>query len=107
MGEKSKSPLQALPRKVSIETMDFGSNQQDSSSGPPLHYLQEIARKDVEIKELRQLQYQSDSSLRELQLNISVKEEKYQDRIEDLEDSVRRLERMTSVDGDSQEYLKN
>ena len=31
----------------------------------------------------------------------------YQDRIEDLEDSVRRLERMTSVDGDSQEYLKN
>ena len=31
----------------------------------------------------------------------------HQDRIEDLEDSVRRLERMTSVDGDSQEYLKN
>jgi len=105
--EKSKSPLQALPRKISVDTLEFSNSQQESSSGPPLHYLQEIARKDVEIKELRQLQYQSDSSLRELQLNISVKEEKYQDRIEDLEDSVRRLERMTSVDGDSQEYLKN
>lgn len=104
--EKSKSPLQALPRKVSIETMDFGSNQQDSSSGPPLHYLQEIARKDVEIKELRQHQYQSETSLRELQYNISVKEERYQDRIEELEEHVRRLERMSTGEA-SQEYLKN
>ena len=39
--------------------------------------------------------------------NISLKEEKYQDRIEDLEDNVRRLERMTTGEGASQEYLKN
>merc|ERR1719517_338348 len=49
----------------------------------------------------------SQEYLKELQLNISVKEEKYQDRIEELEDSVRRLERMTTVEGASQEYLKN
>ena len=68
---------------------------------------QEIARKDVDIKELRQQQYQAETSLRELQLNFSVKEERYQDRIEELEDTVRRLERMTTVEGASQEYLKN
>merc|ERR1712079_67810 len=105
--EKSQSPLQALPRKISMDTLEFGSGQQESSSGPPLHYLQEIARKDVEIKELRQQQYQSEASLRELQLNISLKEEKYQDKIEDLEDNVRKLQRMTTVEGASQEYLKN
>ena len=70
-------------------------------------FLQEIARKDVEIKELRQQQYQSETSLRELQLNFSVKEERYQDKIEELEDTVRKLERMTTVEGASQEYLKN
>jgi len=106
--EKSKSPhQQALPRKISMDTIEFNSGQQESSSGPPLHYLQEIARKDVDIKELRQQQYQAETSLRELQLNFSVKEERYQDRIEDLEDTVRRLERMTTGEGASQEYLKN
>ena len=45
--------------------------------------------------------------MRELQLNISLKEEKYQDKIEDLEDNVRKLQRMTTVEGASQEYLKN
>ena len=31
----------------------------------------------MEIKELRQQQFQAETSLRELQLNISVKEERY------------------------------
>lgn len=60
----------------------------------------------MEIKELRQHQYQSENSLRELQYNISVKEERYQDRIEELEEHVRRLERMSTGEA-SQEYLKN
>ena len=76
--EKSVSPLQAIPRKISVETMELSSLHQDGTSGPPLHYLQEISRKDVEIKELRNQQYQAEACLRELQLNISVKEEKYQ-----------------------------
>ena len=76
--EKSVSPLQALPRKISVETMELSSMHQDGTSGPPLHYLQEISRKDVEIKDLRNQQYQAETCLRELQLNISVKEEKYQ-----------------------------
>ena len=89
----------------------------------------------MEIKELRREQYQAEVSLRELQLTMSAKEERYQvllptstssplhstcsstststssslfqDRIEDLEESVRRLERMSTGEGASQEYLKN
>merc|ERR1712037_786856 len=86
--EGSASPGTALPRRVSVEgSLDLG-RQEASSSGPPLHYVQELSRK-------------------ELQLNMSGKEERYQDRIEELEDTVRRLERMTTVEGASQEYLKN
>ena len=105
--EGSASPGTALPRRVSVEgSLDLG-RQEASSSGPPLHYVQELSRKEVELKELRSQQYQAETSLRELQLNMSGKEERYQDRIEELEDTVRRLERMTTVEGASQEYLKN
>ena len=105
--EGSASPGTALPRRVSVEgSLDLG-RQDAGSSGPPLHYVQELSRKEVELKELRSQQYQAETSLRELQLNMSGKEERYQDRIEELEDTVRRLERMTTVEGASQEYLKN
>jgi len=105
--EKSKSPLQAIPRKISVDMLEFNKQQHEGSSGPPLHYVQELARKEVEIKELRAQQYQAETGLREVQLNMSAKEEKYQDKIEELEDTVRKLERMTTVEGASQEYLKN
>lgn len=104
--EKSKSP-QAVPRKISVDMIEFNKQQHEGSSGPPLHYVQELARKEVEIKDLRAHQYQAETSLREIQLNMSAKEERYQDKIEDLEDTVRKLERMTTGEGASQEYLKN
>jgi len=105
--EKSKSPMQAIPRKISVDMIEFNKQQHEGSSGPPLHYVQELARKEVEIKELRAHQYQAETGLREIQLNMSSKEERYQDQIEELEDTVRRLERMTTGEGASQEYLKN
>lgn len=104
--ENSKSP-QAIPRKISVDMIEFNKQQHEGSSGPPLHYVQELARKEVEIKDLRAQQYQAETSLREIQLNMSAKEERYQDKIEELEDTVRKLERMTTVEGASQEYLKN
>jgi len=105
--ENSKSPLQAIPRKISVDMIEFNKQQHEGSSGPPLHYVQELARKEVEIKELRAHQYQAETGLREIQLNMSSKEEKYQDQIEELEETVRKLERMTTGEGASQEYLKN
>ena len=41
-------------------------------------YIQELSRKEVEIKEMRALQFQTETTLRELQLTMSTKEEKYQ-----------------------------
>ena len=75
--ESSKSPL-ALPRRVSVDSSLELGKQDSSSSGPPLHYVQELSRKEVEIKELRSQQYQAETGLREVQLQMSNKEEKYQ-----------------------------
>ena len=76
--ESSKSPLAALPRRVSVEVKELGRQDSQGSIGPPLHYLQELARKEVELKELRSQQYQAETGLREIQLTMSAKEEKYQ-----------------------------
>jgi len=99
------SPASVPSRKVScdINEMSAGVN----TSGAPLHYIQELSRKEVEVKELRVAQLQLESTLRELQQNMSSKEEKYQDTIDDLEDTVARLERMTTSEGANLEYLKN
>jgi len=102
---KSASPLVLPSRKVSCDIGDMNSGQ--NSSGANLHYVQELSRKEVEIKELRALQFQNETTLRELQLNMSTKDEKYQERIEDLEFTVSRLERMTTAEGANLEYLKN
>jgi len=99
------SPASVPSRKVScdINEMSAGVN----TSGAPLHYIQELSRKEVEVKELRVGQLQLESTLRELQQNMSSKEEKYQDTIDELEDTVSRLERMTTSEGANLEYLKN
>jgi len=103
--KKSASPLVLPSRKVSCEIGEMNAGQ--NSSGAPLHYVQELSRKEVEIKELRALQFQNETTLRELQLNMSTKEEKYQEKIEELEFSISRLQRMTTAEGANLEYLKN
>jgi len=102
--QSSKSPgFQTIPsRKVSCDIMEMSGEVQ-----PPLHYVQELARKEVEIKELRRQQYQTETTLRELQLNKVTREEKYQDEIEELQEKIIRLERMTTAEGANIEYLKN
>jgi len=103
--QSSKSPggFQTIPsRKVSCDIMEMTGEVQ-----PPLHYVQELARKEVEIKELRRQQYQTETTLRELQLSKVTREEKYQDQIEELEENMVRLTRMTTAEGASIEYLKN
>jgi len=101
----SASPLVLPTRKVSCDISDMNSGQ--SSSGAPLHYVQELSRKEVEMKELRSMNFKTETTLRELQLNMSAKEERYQERIEELEDTIARLERMTTSEGANLEYLKN
>merc|ERR1719315_464081 len=59
------------------------------------------------IKELRQQQYQTENVLRELQLAKVTREEKYQEEIEELQENIVKLKRMTTPEGASIEYLKN
>jgi len=102
----STSPMVALPsRKVSCDIGDMNAGAKNN--GAPLHYVQELSRKEIEIKELRALSFQTETMLHELQLSMSTKEEKYQDKIEELEMTVARLERMSTSEGANLEYLKN
>lgn len=72
-----------------------------------LYYAQEIARKDVEISNLRSTRVQAESALRELQQIALMKEEKYVDEIDTLKSQIKRLECSQSHEGISMEYLKN
>lgn len=72
-----------------------------------LYYAQEIARKDVEISNLRSARVQAESALRELQQIALMKEEKYVDEIDTLKSQIKRLECSQSHEGISMEYLKN
>lgn len=72
-----------------------------------LHYVQEIARKDVEISNLRRGRHLLESTLRELQCVAATKEEKYVEEIELLSKKVSRLESSQNEKGVNMEYLKN
>ena len=73
-----------------------------------LHFAQEQARKDVEINMLRKQKHSLESAMRDLQRAGATKEEKHRDAMEELEDKIRRLQRMTArEDPANLEYLKN
>ncbi|KAK7502683.1 hypothetical protein BaRGS_00005933 [Batillaria attramentaria] len=72
-----------------------------------LHFAQEKARQDVEIVGLRKQKHQLEAALRELQHAMTLKEEKLQDAIQQLEEQIHKLERDKSREGANLEYLKN
>ena len=59
------------------------------------------------MKELRQKVYQTETTLREVQLAKVSREEKFQDQVEELQETIVRLDRMTTAEGANIEYLKN
>uniref|UniRef100_A0A7G3AR34 Putative myosin-11 tabanus bromius n=1 Tax=Lutzomyia longipalpis TaxID=7200 RepID=A0A7G3AR34_LUTLO len=72
-----------------------------------LHYVHELARKDVEISALRKARHSAESALRQaLQDKVTTQEELH-DKINQLEEEVDRLERCKSREGANLEYLKN
>ncbi|XP_050407159.1 GRIP and coiled-coil domain-containing protein 1 [Patella vulgata] len=72
-----------------------------------LHFAEEQARKNVEIASLRKQKRQLETSLRELQLAVSGKEEKLHDEIESLKEVIHKRERDITREGANLEYLKN
>lgn len=75
--------------------------------GHILHYVQELARKDVEISNLRQARIQTETSLRKLQQVSALMEDKYSLEVESLKSRIKLLESKESKDGTNVEYLKN
>ncbi|GFR09022.1 GRIP and coiled-coil domain-containing protein 1 [Trichonephila clavata] len=80
------------------------SSQKD---GHILHYIQELARKDVEISNLRQSRIQTESSLRKLQQKLSVIEDNYSNEVDMLKSRIKLLESSQDEEGTNVEYLKN
>ncbi|XP_037072632.1 GRIP and coiled-coil domain-containing protein 1-like [Pollicipes pollicipes] len=72
-----------------------------------LHYMQEVARKDKEISNLRRSKHQLESTMRQLQNKMLEREEHLQDEAEVLRDKIRRLELNSSREGANLEYIKN
>ncbi|KAG1650904.1 GRIP and coiled-coil domain-containing protein 1 [Nymphon striatum] len=89
-----------------VMSMLSNSKRANKSETQILHYQQEISRQDVEIKSLRKAKRDLESSLREIQ-NVSIaKEEKYCDRLYDLQSKLGRLE-LGCKESANLEYLKN
>ena len=78
-----------------------------SSDTSILYFAHEQARKDVEINSLRKQKHSMELALRDLQHTSSMKEDKYQEQVEQLKEDVRKYERNKSRESANLEYLKN
>jgi GRIP and coiled-coil domain-containing protein 1 len=72
-----------------------------------LHYAHELARKDIEISNLRKAKHSIDTSLRMALQDKVTSQELLHNRIADLEDEVENYKRYKSREGANMEYLKN
>ena len=72
-----------------------------------LHYNEELAKNQQELKDLRSKKMELESALHELQMSALSKEQKYQDELEEMTEAMIRLKRMATKEGANLEYLKN
>ncbi|KAJ9596878.1 hypothetical protein L9F63_012134 [Diploptera punctata] len=72
-----------------------------------LHYAHELARRDVEISNLRKAKHRLECALRELQRAAATEEEQHREKTNELKEEVERLQRCQSREGANLEYLKN
>lgn len=78
-----------------------------ASGGQILHYVEELARKEIEIQGLRRSKSQLESSVRELQMAALAMEHKMAQQKSRLHEELARLERNQSRESANLEYLKN
>ncbi|XP_075226505.1 GRIP and coiled-coil domain containing 88 kDa [Lycorma delicatula] len=76
-------------------------------SRPMLHYVQELARLQVDIKKLRKQNHLLETALRDSQLSAAEEKEYLNLKINKLTEEVARLERCQTREGANLEYLKN
>ncbi|CAK1549274.1 unnamed protein product [Leptosia nina] len=83
-------------------------NQQEKSALPHmLHYAHEVARKDLDITQLRKEKHQLEGQFRECQREATIEKERFKEVIRTLKEEIDRLRRIQSREGANLEYLKN
>ena len=87
-----------------LGSMTLGAS---ASGGQILHYVEELARKEVEIQGLRKSRNQLESTVRDMQMCAVTMEHKMAEQKQHLHEELARLERNVSREGANLEYLKN
>lgn len=93
-----------------VEKSHFGWNKNNGAVGDSphiLHYVHEIARRDVEISNLRKVNHKLEGSNRESIRKIRELQDIHEEQENKLKEEVSRLERCQSREGANLEYLKN
>lgn len=91
---------EAVSRLLKLRSL----GQNDSNM---LFFTQELARKDVEVNNLRKQKHQLETTLRELQVTASTKEQDFGEKIDNMKEEIRKCERDKCREGANLEYLKN
>ncbi|CAH4037636.1 GRIP and coiled-coil domain-containing protein 1 isoform X1 [Pieris brassicae] len=97
-------------RKVSSEEgwKDGHVLTQDKTALPHmLHYAHELARKDLDITQLRREKHHLEGQYRECQRDATIDKERFKEVIRTLKEEIDRLRRIQSREGANLEYLKN
>lgn len=72
-----------------------------------LHYAQELARKDLDISQLRKDKHLLEGQLRDSQRESTIEKERFKEVVRTLKEEIERLHRIQSREGANLEYLKN
>ncbi|VVD05539.1 unnamed protein product [Leptidea sinapis] len=102
-------------RKVSSEeSWKDGNALNDSGAGPGagsqphmLHYAHELARRQLDITQLRREKHSLEGLYRDCQREATIEKERFKEVIRTLKEEIDRLRRLQSREGANLEYLKN
>nr|BAM18590.1 GRIP and coiled-coil domain-containing protein 1 [Papilio xuthus] len=97
-------------RKLSTEELlKDGHGMLNEGSAPPhmLHYAHELARKDLDITQLRKDKHHLEGQYRDCQREATIEKERFKEVIRTLKEEIDRLRRIQSREGANLEYLKN
>ncbi|CAH2107952.1 unnamed protein product [Euphydryas editha] len=98
-------------RKVSTEDGNCkdGHGVLNDGSAPPhlLHYAHELARRDLDITQLRREKHALEGHFRDCQREATIEKERFKEVIRTLKEEIDRLRRIQSREGANLEYLKN
>ncbi|KAI8422189.1 hypothetical protein MSG28_006096 [Choristoneura fumiferana] len=96
-------------RKVSVENYKEGHGLLTDVMAPPhmLHYAHELARKDLDISQLRKEKHILEGQFRDHQREATIEKERFKEVVRTLKEEIDRLRRIQSREGANLEYLKN